>query len=215
MTKYLLLACFAGSLAAETTLDVHIYDWANVPASTLERTSEALTRIFRLSGIELRWIVEPPDSPEARKVVLVNPPRPGRELQATCAARRDIALSILPDSLARLKRGVLGYAEPLAPSGINATVYYARVVDAAVEHGVQPHTVLAHAIAHEIGHVLLRTASHRKGGLMSGGWDAGQFRRIRESGMFFDKSDARLMLAQVQGEGCPQSVAGNQVTDTP
>jgi hypothetical protein len=139
----------------------------------------------------------------------VNPPRPGQEREAACAARRDIAVSILPDSSAKLKRGVLGYAEPLAPAGINVTVYLARVTGASDEHGVSVGVVLAHAIAHEIGHVLLRTASHRRGGLMSGGWEAGQFRLMRAAGMFFDKGDARLMRAAISGEGCGQIVAGN------
>ena len=64
--------------------------------------------------------------------------------------------------------------------------------------------LLAHAIAHEIGHVLLRTASHRLAGIMAGGWSAVEFRMIRQSGLFFDNADARLMRATIEGEGCPQ-----------
>jgi hypothetical protein len=203
----LMMACFAGGLAAQTSLDVHVYDWAKVSASTLERTAKELARIFRVSGIELRWIVEPPDSPEASKVVLVDPPPRGRERQAACAARRDIALSILPASSAKPQRTVLGYAEPLASAGINVTIDYARVASTADEHGISTGVLLAHAIAHEIGHVLLRTASHRKGGLMSGHWGAGQFRHIRTPGMFFDKADARSMQSAIKGEGCELLVA--------
>ena len=76
MKEYVLLTCFAANLAAQTTLDVHVYDWANVPVSTLDQTSGELARVFRVSGIQIRWIVEPPDSPEAHQVVLVDPPRP-------------------------------------------------------------------------------------------------------------------------------------------
>src|SRR5688500_6149815 len=88
MIKYLLLTFFAGNLTAQTTLDVHVYDWANVPASTIDQAGKVVAGILRLSGIELRWIMESPDSPEARKVILDEPPRPGRERQAACAARR-------------------------------------------------------------------------------------------------------------------------------
>ncbi len=203
MKKSFLLTCFAANLAAQT-LDVHVYDWATVPAPTLDQTAGELVRIFRVSGIQIRWIVEPPDSPEAHQAMLVNPPFPGREREVACAARRDIALSILLDSSAKLKPGILGYAEPLAPAGVNATVYYARIADAAENSGSQIGVFLAHAISHEIGHVLLRTAAHRKGGIMSGGWNAVQFRMIRNSGLFFGDSDARLMRAAIDGEGCPQ-----------
>jgi len=209
MNSYLAIACFAGNLTAQTTLDVHVYDRAQVPPSYLEQGAQVLARILRVSGIELRWTIEQADSPEASKIVLVNPPRPGRERQAACAARRDIALLILRDSAAPLKRGVLGYAEPLAPAGINATVFYARAADSADERGIPIGVIFGHAIAHEIGHVLLRTSSHRKGGLMSGGWDDTQFRILRAAGMFFDKADARSMRAEISGEGCPLTVAGN------
>jgi hypothetical protein len=209
MTRYLLLATLAGSLAAQVPLEVHVYDWARTPAADLNGAKRVLAAILRVGGIELRWAIEPHDSIEALRVVLVDPPRPGQERKAACAARRDIALSILPDSAVKLKRGVLGYAEPLAPAGINATVLLNRVADAADVYGVSIGVVLGHAIAHEIGHVLLREVGHRKGGLMSGGWDAAQFRIVRSSGMFFDHGDARLMRAAIQGEGCAQTDAGN------
>lgn len=207
MTKQLLLTSLWAGLAAQTTLDVHVYDRAQVDGATLEQASQVIAGIFRASGIQLRWILEPPGDPEGSKVVLVNPPRRGREVEAACAARRDIALLILPVSAGRLKRGVLGYAEPLAPAGVNATVFYVRVADAAHEQGIPTGVLLGHAIAHEIGHVLLRTAAHRKGGLMSGGWDKGQFNLIRMAGMFFEKPDARLMQSAISGEGCPQLAA--------
>jgi hypothetical protein len=107
------------------------------------------------------------------------------------------------------RRGVLGYAYPLAPAGINATIYYEHVTVAAGEHGISAGELLGHAIAHEIGHVLLRTASHPKGGLMSGGWNESQFRHIRLSGMYFDKAQSRFMQSAIQGEGCTLTVADN------
>lgn len=204
ITKFPIIAYSVVSLC---TLDVHVYDWAKVPTSTLDYATQTLARILRASGIQLRWIMEQPDSREGRTVMLVNPPRPGHERDAACAARRDIALLILPDdTTARFKRGVLGYAEPLAPAGVNTTVFYARSIDAAHEHGIPVGLVLGHAIAHEIGHVLLRTSSHRKGGLMAGGWDSTAFQFMRRSDLPLDKDDARLMRATITGEGCSRSV---------
>jgi hypothetical protein len=202
MRTCLLFASFAATLWAQITLDVRVYDWASVPAPTLDQASGVVVRIFRASGIEVRWIIGTLDSPEARHEIRMEPPRPGREQQAICDARQDIALSILPHSSSTIGRGLLGYAEPLAPEGINATVFFRRVAAAAEEHGVPAAVLLGHAIAHEIGHVLLRTASHRKSGIMSGGWGEAEFREIRTWGMFFTAADARSMQGTILGLGC-------------
>jgi hypothetical protein len=206
MTNCFLLICLAGKLAAQTTLDVHVCNSALNSAEDVERSSKVLASILRLGGIELRWILEPPDSLEAAKVILVEPPRPGMERKAACAARRDIALWILPDSAAGHPRGVLGYSEPLAPAGINANVYYSRVVSLSAEYGIPVPVLLGHAMAHEIGHVLQRSHKHGRHGIMAGPWDDSRLRRIRTSGLFFMPQEVRRMAAAVKGEGCAPEV---------
>jgi hypothetical protein len=212
MKRYLTAILLTPSLAAEVAafevaVNVQVYNWANAPAATLDQAAKVLGKIFRVSGLESRWTVGSLDTLEARHVVLVDPPRPGRERHAACAARSDIALAILDDSAGKLKSGTLGSAEPFAPAGINATVFLGRIADASDEHGVPLPVLLGHAIAHEIGHVLLRSVGHRKGGLMSSGWNEIEFRMIRSSGLFFDSKDARFIRAAIQREGCDRVTA--------
>lgn len=207
MKPYLLAACFVASLNGQTVLEVHLYDWAKTPASTMAEAQRGVSRIFRGSGIEVRWFTHGLNEPEASKVVFVNPsPRQGQR-QMECAARKDIALSIQADSVLDVKPTALGFANPLAPAGINANIFYSKVVDRAEEYGVPLGELLAHAIAHEIGHVLLRTETHRRHGLMSGNWGDEQFRWIRTARVTFDRGDSRLMQAAITGQGCAEVAA--------
>jgi hypothetical protein len=204
MTRYLAFACLAGSLSAQTTLYIHVYDWAKTRPAVLDEASNTVGKIFSNGGIQVRWIVEPPDAPEARIVRIVVPSRNAGLRAAECAARRDIALSIMPDAPPGFRPGVLGHANTLAPAGINVTVFHSNVDDQAAEHGVSLGSLLGHAIAHEIGHVLLRTAEHKRHGLMSGGWDQNEFHWIRTAIMFFERRDAQRIRFTIEGEGCEQ-----------
>lgn len=187
-------------------LDVHVYDKADTPPSILRGAAEVLATILRGSKIELRWMVEPPNSPEANiKVVQVFPSRRDGQGEAGCSARRDIALAIRSRIVAR-ESGVLGEANPFAPEGINAVVYSNRVADAAKKHGVPVEVVLGHAVAHEIGHVLLRTDAHSSSFLMTNEWAADHFRFMRKvpASMFFTEVQSRRIRASIAGEGCSQ-----------
>jgi len=210
MFRTLLIACLTlGSLTAQTTLDVRVYDWGKTPVSALEEAGRTVAKIYRQAGIEVRWIVESPEAPEARIVKLVDPPRKEHLRRVECAARRDIALLVLPEAPEGERRGVMGYANPLAPAGINATIYRSRVVDAVREHGVTEGVLLGHAVAHEIGHVLLRSSGHGSNGLMAGGWNDGVFRQIRTAGLPIGRSEGQKMQAALSGEGCAALLAGN------
>ena len=96
----------------------------------------------------------------------------------------------------------MGYAYPLAGAGVNVTILYGRVTDAADEYRVSAGTLLAYAMAHEIGHVLLRSADHRGHGLMSGPWGATEFSHVRKTSLFFDRTDGARMKASIAREGC-------------
>ena len=206
MFRVTFFAVFIARVTTGSTLDVHVYNRAGTPPSVLAHAERVLVSLFRESGIELNWQVGPPDAPESNRVMFPEPVPAARERALACAARTDIALLIVGDGAVGPTRTALGYANPFAPDGINATVLYPRVTEAANKHGIAPAILLAHAIAHEIGHVLLRSSKHREHGLMAGGWDAAQFRWIARTGIFFERADARQMKATILREGC-QSAA--------
>ena len=114
-----------------------------------------------------------------------------------CRARQDIALKISTNP-AGLTKGALGMAHPLAASGLNARVFDDRIRAAAARWN-RPYTlVLAHAIAHEIGHVLLRSDSHAARGLMGPVWSAYEYGWMDHGLMFFTEEQSRTMRATLR-----------------
>jgi len=79
--------------------------------------------------------------------------------------------------------------------GILATVYIDRVERLAHDAGVDPATLLARAIAHEIGHVLLGTIGHSPRGLMRARWSVAELRRDAFADWVFSGREARGMRA--------------------
>ena len=207
MKKLACIALVVSHSTAATTLDVHVYHSIAVPDSVLAEAHDALARILRVSGIELRWRPGLATSPDALRVVIPEPAHPGRERELECAARRDIALLIVGEVGAARTPTAFGYANPLAPEGVNATILYRRVIVVANEHGVRTGTLLGHAMAHEIGHVLLRSSAHAKSGLMAGGWDFAQFQRVRRGELLFGRHQAERMKASILGQGCSDVTA--------
>ena len=78
-------------------------------------------------------------------------------------------------------RGLSPEAMGVAPSpgdgtrGTQAYVFVDRVEDFAAEHQLALSSVLACAIAHEIGHLLLPPNAHVEHGVMRGGWHPSLF----------------------------------------
>src|SRR5205085_12404172 len=102
---------------------------------------------------------------------------------------------ILPHAPRGFSPQALGYALPCAERGMQVTIYADRVESVSSSTLAGFHRVLGHALAHEIGHVLLRSCAHDNSGLMKGVWaksdwqraaitiiplTSGQARRVRE-----------------------------------
>jgi hypothetical protein len=81
-------------------------------------------------------------------------------------------------------------------TGTLATIYLDRVEWLALVAGVDAGTVLARAIAHEIGHLLLGTTAHSRHGLMRPVWSREELIRGRATDWLFQADDAsRLQKA--------------------
>ena len=141
-------------------------------------------------------------SDEASFVTAPTVPHRGQELAAVCRARRDIALKILATAPSGVKGTILGLAVPLAWAGLNARVFDDNIRDIALNRHRAHEVVLAHVIAHEIGHVLLRTNSHSGRGLMSAVWTDYEYAWIARNLMFFTTDQSNTMRMALSGAGC-------------
>jgi hypothetical protein len=78
-----------------------------------------------------------------------------------------------------------------------ATVYADLAEETARRAGVAPRSVLGHAIAHEIGHLLLNTNSHPDAGLMRAAWSQRELRRNDAHDWEFRQPEADTMRAAI------------------
>lgn len=204
MKLILIAALLAGSLRAEE-LQITLYDRVGLPEAVMAEVGHKLGRIFGEARVDVRIVEGNPEADEASLFLYSNLLGKEGHKEAACRARRDIALQILP-SAPGLHRSILGMAQPLAAEGLNVRIYNDRVTAAAARANRSYSAVLAHVVAHEIGHVLLRDGAHMGRGLMSGVWTSNEYERMDHGFLFFTATQAESMRQNLQGSGCPDSL---------
>jgi hypothetical protein len=184
-------------------LRITIYDQAHISPDATQRVYDQLRLIFHQAGIAIKLIEGDSAVDEASLFTYTELPPTGYEQEFACRARRDIALKIVGASPAGLQETVFGMASPLARIGLNVRIFDDHIRRASVQRN-RPYTnLLSCAIAHEIGHVLLRGKAHAKEGLMSGVWSGYEYEEIAVKGlMFFTPDESKGMLMSLRGMGC-------------
>ena len=162
-------------------ITVQVYNWASVAPQILAAAEDETIRIFRETGVAVSWISCPLSIPEAEaNPICIEPCPPSR-----------FAVRINSDMPANLATTSLGVA--LSESGIYATIYYPRVEEYA-KAGIATHSqILGHAIAHEMGHLLLGPVPHARFGIMRGRWTAEDLRSITMGAFLFSPHQSALI----------------------
>jgi len=165
-------AAEAASSETSPAITIHVRNYAIVAPTTLAEAEEVATEIFRQAGVQTRWA----------DTVLTSENDQENSADRPAYSLADIQLSILSREMSdRLgfPKNVMG----LVP-GTDAQVAYVfyNKVDAlfrsalnALCHGrmdrqVSRAVILGHAIAHELGHLLLNLKGHSTQGIMRGEW---------------------------------------------
>jgi hypothetical protein len=195
------------STAEAERLHVSVYDKANLPPQLLKSVAENLGFIFDHSGIEVEWVEGSLSADEATLVTYTNIVSVTQERRLACVARRDIAAAIIPVAPVNVSRATLGVSRPFAKVGLNVEVYADHIAAAARDRDADEPEVLAHAMAHEIGHVLLRSSAHTASGLMAGVWTTREYGWISTGSMFFTPDEARIIRDSIAGRACGVDVA--------
>jgi hypothetical protein len=99
-------------------------------------------------------------------------------------------------------------------SGTLATIYLERVESMARAAGVSAGSVLARAMAHELGHLLLGTSAHSARGLMRPTWTAEELTRNRPRDWMISADEARQMrqglLRRTESDSVIATMSGGQ-----
>jgi hypothetical protein len=135
---------------------VRVYDYAQVPSVTLAKAQEVAAEVFRKAGVEIVWVncaVDENSSTSCSEV------EAGSSLLLRITRRTK-------EARAAFQGTTTGYAVRSEKGGRFATVFYDQVIRVSEEWSVAEACALGHAVAHELGHLLLPTGDHTRRGLM-------------------------------------------------
>jgi len=166
-------------------IQVLVYDSAKLSLSLLKRAETNAGRVFRESGIEVRW---------------VNCFKPGETDNCHRVPRTDeFVLHIVPDG----KTGsdfVFGEAF-LGEDGTGkySDVFFNRILRAVDGPQGNVANLLGAVSAHELGHLLLGTRSHSLVGIMEPVWANESLRRVEMGTLAFTREQSQLMKRRLEG----------------
>jgi hypothetical protein len=141
----------AGDRAEKLGIVVHLVELARVADRELTVAKTEVERVFQVAGVEVTWA----DAPL---------PVPSSIDQQRGNGRPHVALFIV-DAHEPSGAGAEIAGEAYRSIG-RAFVFRNRIVDAAKLHEMDEALVLGHALAHELGHLLLPPSSHSRHGIM-------------------------------------------------
>ena len=81
----------------------------------------------------------------------------------------------------------------------SAGIYYPAAAEMAKKWPVRVGEILAAAIAHEVGHLILGANAHSSRGVMYAHWGPEQFQLIGISELNFTRDQTKLLQARIEG----------------
>jgi hypothetical protein len=164
----------AGAAEPDPIIAILVEDPSALAGLGLVRAQELATKIYQQAGVTLRWTLDETTEP-------------------------DRALTLILTTSATAPPGLTPDSMGVAPSpgdgtrGTTAYVFIDRVTAFAASHRLAAEYVLACALAHEIGHLLLPANAHRPDGIMRGGWHPALFPPRAPGILGFPPAQARLL----------------------
>jgi hypothetical protein len=168
------------------TIVLRVRDTATVPDDVLTKAQADVTRIYREAGVQVLW-----STPDL--------------LSAESNALRQAALTVAILTINQANRINSGIAEDRvgfaarAANGDGRLVYviYDRVERLTGGNGVRRASMLAFAIAHEIGHLLLPSNAHSHIGIMRAEWARADLQLAQRELTFFTPRQAEQVRNRI------------------
>ncbi|MGC2659783.1 MAG: hypothetical protein WA324_17630 [Bryobacteraceae bacterium] len=179
-------------IAKAQTLTIHLGNYAEARGEALHPATDEASRLFRAARIQISWECPSAQSPEDEGTDMTS----AAFRQAD--TRRYIVVRLMRGTPASVFPGALGYALPFAHTGAHVVIFYDRVESLARVSNEEASMILGHAMAHEIGHVLLGSAEHASGGLMQASWTPATWRLASAGLLTFSREEAERMRAGLQ-----------------
>lgn len=195
---------------ANPAIMIRTRNYAGVAANILTDAEEVATGIFRNAGIETRWADEVLTAENSQVNSAVLPARTPTDIQLSIFPRVMSARLNIPDNVMGLAPG----------SGPDRTIVYIfdRNVEARfwrllracgsgrIGRQVSKAQILGHAIAHEVGHLLLNQQGHSPYGIMRGVWSFADFLEMTRGMLLFTPQQRELLRADVRRRNAQQEI---------
>jgi hypothetical protein len=169
---------------------IRLYNYGQVPDRNLVQAERVTERIFQAARIETVWLD-----------CLADLTQDPSHLPCRGAwAPADLVLRILSERGSERKEfrdSHMGFALPSEEGGIHASIFYPDVQSVAENEGIMQDQLLGHAIAHEIGHLLLNSSAHSSAGLMRARWNSKDLVRATQGDLLFNVLQAEAMRGEV------------------
>ena len=184
-----------GSTQAELNVKLRVYDYSQVEPRHLARAKEEATRILQAAGVETTWLE-----------CVMSAEGPQGESCRGQLGSGGLVLRILPRAMAErlpFTGETFGFAQQSTdgrPAYV-ASVFYHRVERLADDLGFSRGVILGHALAHEVGHLLLGPGRHAPNGIMRASWKRKDLINASMGSLHFLPQQAHLIRTEVRRRG--------------
>jgi len=155
---------------------------AGVSGFILYRTKPKVSEILRQVGVHVVW-----KSANAAHQI--------HECSSQAVDISDIDILIQDRSQPDDHPGALAYSLPFNKAGNRVVIFYDRVLTSMNQPSPE---LLAHVIAHEIGHMLIGTLSHAPAGVMRAHWQRHDLYAMRAHPLSFDSYNAGMIAMRFE-----------------
>jgi hypothetical protein len=162
---------------------VLLHNYAHLPRQILTEAEDRVSLIFRKAGVKVTFA----DCPLNAEDPVLYPGCP-EVVDGT-----QLFLRIFPTTSTKMDRG----GESFVAARI-ANIFWNRVEEQAQRLNVHAPRILAHTVAHELGHLLLGSNSHSPTGIMTARWEAQVLVRICQDGLFFNGQQCELIRREIR-----------------
>ena len=192
---FLALAGTAKTLTAQSSaVQVKVYDYADLKPESLHKVVALTQQILTGAGLSVQ-------------VELCR-----GSLAVSCEGQGGLIRNLVVRVVAggsktkdSVLRAPLGQSMADHQGGIYASIFMERIQDAAAEANVPSDTVLAYAVAHEVGHLLLGDNAHTPRGVMKGNWDRKDYEAMNQNQFHFIEGQAHQMASRFGGSPSPSA----------
>jgi len=212
-------AAAAASSETSPAITIHVRNYAGVAPKILTEAEEVATGIFRKAGMETRWA----------DIVLTTENDRENSADHPASTLAGIQLSILPREMSDrsgLPDNVMGLAPGTGPDRSMVYVFDSKVdilywsmlsaySSGHLDRQVSKAQILGHAIAHELGHLLLNQQVHSEHGIMRGEWGFEDWRDAAYGIVLFTRQQAEVLRADVRRRSTRQETLNVAELESP